>query len=168
MFYFCSIIANSLGSQVVEDCSNLSAFECKKQKWNISGDKLHGHWLGSDPDERHNELKSFLNEHFIFFVCICSFYTADISSTFILILSVFVVQNSCHQGSTFQHIWSKIADDCRMWQKFWTDWYKNKVQIFWEGHRFLWNLHCRFVLSNGQIFGGIFTKLRGLLRIHQL
>ena len=26
----------------------------------------------------------------------------------------------------------------------------SKVHIFWEGHKFLWNLHCRFVLcSNG-------------------
>jgi len=30
-----------------------------------------------------------------------------------------------------------------------------KVYIFWEGHKFSQNLHRIFVLSNGQIYGGI-------------
>ena len=41
--------------------------------------------------------------------------------------------------------------------------------IFWEGHKFLRNLHRRFVLcSNGQIYGGYFAKFCGLLRIYKL
>ena len=32
-----------------------------------------------------------------------------------------------------------------------------KVHIFWEGHKFLRNLHRRFVLSKSQIYGGDFT-----------
>ena len=44
-----------------------------------------------------------------------------------------------------------------------------KVHIFWECHKFLRNLHCRFVLcSNGQIHGGDFAKFCGLLRIYEL
>ena len=36
---------------------------------------------------------------------------------------------------------------------------RDKVHIFWEGHKFLRNLHRRFVLcSNGQIYGGDFPK----------
>ena len=36
----------------------------------------------------------------------------------------------------------------------------SKVHIFWEGHKFLQNLHRRFVLcSNGQIYGGDFRKI---------
>ena len=42
-----------------------------------------------------------------------------------------------------------------------------KVHIFWDGHKFLQNLHRRFVLcSNGQIYSGDFAKLCGLLRIY--
>ena len=45
----------------------------------------------------------------------------------------------------------------------------DKVHIFWEGHKFLRNLHRRFVLcSNGQIYGGDFAKFCGLLRIYEL
>ena len=44
-----------------------------------------------------------------------------------------------------------------------------KVHIFWEGHKILRNLHRRFVLcSNGQIYGGCFAKMCGLLRIYEL
>ena len=44
-----------------------------------------------------------------------------------------------------------------------------KVHIFWEGHKFLRNLHRRFVLcSNGQIYGGDFSKFCFLLRIYEL
>ena len=47
--------------------------------------------------------------------------------------------------------------------------YRGKVHIFWEGHKFLRNLHCRFVLcSNGQIYSGDFAKICGLLRIYEL
>ena len=45
---------------------------------------------------------------------------------------------------------------------------KDKVHTFWEGHKILRNLHCRFVLcSNGQIYGGDFANLCGLLRIYE-
>ena len=38
--------------------------------------------------------------------------------------------------------------------------------ILREGHKFLRNLHCRFVLcSNGQVYGGDFAKFCGFLRI---
>ena len=44
-----------------------------------------------------------------------------------------------------------------------------KVHIFWEGHKFLQNLNCRFVLcSNCQISCGDFAKFCGLLRIYEL
>ena len=44
-----------------------------------------------------------------------------------------------------------------------------KVHIFWDGHKFLWNLHRRFVLcSNCQIYGGDFADFCGLLRIYEL
>ena len=44
----------------------------------------------------------------------------------------------------------------------------NKVHIFWEGHKFLQNLHQLFVLcSASQIIGGDFTKLCGFLRIYE-
>ena len=47
--------------------------------------------------------------------------------------------------------------------------FQSKVHIFWEGHKFLRNLHCRFVLcSNGQIYYGDFAKFCGLLRIYEL
>ena len=43
-----------------------------------------------------------------------------------------------------------------------------KVHIFSEGHKFLWNLHHRFVLcSNSQIYGGYFAKFFGLLKIYE-
>ena len=43
-----------------------------------------------------------------------------------------------------------------------------KVHIFWEGYKFLQNLHRRFVIcSNGQIYGGDFSKFFGLLRIYE-
>ena len=117
-FHFCSIIANSLGSQVVEDCSNLSAFECKKQKWNISGDKLHGHWLGSDPDERHNELKSFLNEHFfsVYFLALHTRYFFHFHTYFIwrcLFLSSEFLPSRLH----FSMSLIKMAVDCRNFQE---------------------------------------------------
>ena len=44
-----------------------------------------------------------------------------------------------------------------------------KVHIFWEGHKFLQNLHHRFVVcSNGQIYAGDFAKCCGLLKIYEL
>ena len=44
-----------------------------------------------------------------------------------------------------------------------------KVHIFWDGHKFLWNLHRRFVLcSNCQMYGGDFATFCGLLRIYDL
>ena len=44
-----------------------------------------------------------------------------------------------------------------------------KVHIFREGHKFLQNLNCRFVLcSNCQISCGDFAKFCGLLRIYEL
>ena len=43
-----------------------------------------------------------------------------------------------------------------------------KVHIFLEGHKFLLNLHCRFVLCIGQIYGRDFAKFCGLLRISEL
>ena len=44
-----------------------------------------------------------------------------------------------------------------------------KVYIFWEGHKILRNLHCRFVLcSASQIYDGHFTKFCSLLRIYEL
>ena len=46
---------------------------------------------------------------------------------------------------------------------------KCKVHIFWEGQKFLQNLHHRFVLCiNGQIYGGDFSKFCGLLRTYEL
>ena len=43
-----------------------------------------------------------------------------------------------------------------------------KVHLFWEGHEFLRNIHCRFVLcSNGQIHDGDFAKFCELLRIYE-
>ena len=61
----------------------------------------------------------------------------------------------------------------RLWQKsakqkslvFWNI----KVQIFYEGHKILRNLHRRFDRYYiGQIYGGDFAKLCGLLRIYEL
>ena len=44
-----------------------------------------------------------------------------------------------------------------------------KFHIFWEGHKFLRNLHHRFGLcSNSQIYGGDVAKFCGLLRIYKL
>ena len=44
-----------------------------------------------------------------------------------------------------------------------------KVHIFWEGHKILRNLHCRFDRYYiGQIYGGDFTKICGLFRIYEL
>ena len=44
-----------------------------------------------------------------------------------------------------------------------------KVHIFWEGHKILRNLHCRFVLcSASQIYSGDFAKFCGLLKICEL
>ena len=46
---------------------------------------------------------------------------------------------------------------------------KYKVNIFWEGHKILQNLHRRFDhYYIGQIYGGDFAKLFGLLRIFEL
>ena len=43
------------------------------------------------------------------------------------------------------------------------------INVFWEGHKFLRNLHRRFVLcSNCQIYDGDFAKFYGLLRIYEL
>ena len=39
---------------------------------------------------------------------------------------------------------------------------KNKVHIFWEGHKILRNLHIR------KIYGGDFSKICGLLTIYEL
>ena len=44
-----------------------------------------------------------------------------------------------------------------------------KVHIFWEGHKFLRNFHRRFdPYYIGQIYGGDFAKICGLLRIYEL
>ena len=44
-----------------------------------------------------------------------------------------------------------------------------KVDIFWEGHKILWNLHPRFDRYYiGQIYGGDFAKNCDLLKIHEL
>ena len=44
-----------------------------------------------------------------------------------------------------------------------------KVHIFWEGHKFLWDLLRRFDWNCiGQICGGDFAKFCGLLRMHEL
>ena len=43
------------------------------------------------------------------------------------------------------------------------------VHMFWEGHKLLWNLHCRFDRYYlGQIYAGYFAKFCGLLRIYEL
>ena len=43
---------------------------------------------------------------------------------------------------------------------------RDKVHIFWEGHKILRNLHCRFDRYYiGKIYGGDFRKLFVLLRI---
>ena len=45
----------------------------------------------------------------------------------------------------------------------------NKVHIFWEGHKSLQNLHCRFDWHYiGQIYGGDFANFCGLFRIYEL
>ena len=45
----------------------------------------------------------------------------------------------------------------------------DKVHILWEGHKILWNIHCRFVLcSASQIYGGDFTKFIGVIKIYEL
>ena len=45
----------------------------------------------------------------------------------------------------------------------------SKVHIFWELHKFLRNIHRRFVLcSNGQIYVGDFKTICDLLRIYEL
>ena len=44
-----------------------------------------------------------------------------------------------------------------------------KVHIFWDGHKFLQNLHRRFVLcSNGQIYSREYAKFCGHLGIFEL
>ena len=44
-----------------------------------------------------------------------------------------------------------------------------KVHIFWEGHKILRNLHLRFDgYYLGQVYGGNFGKICGLLRIYEL
>ena len=45
----------------------------------------------------------------------------------------------------------------------------DKVHIFWEGHKILQNLHCRFdCYYIGQIDGGDFAKICGLLKKYEL
>ena len=45
----------------------------------------------------------------------------------------------------------------------------DKVHIFWEGHKVLWNPHQLFDMQYiGQIIGGDFAKFCGLLRIYEL
>ena len=44
-----------------------------------------------------------------------------------------------------------------------------KVHIFWEGHKILQNFHRRFDhYFIGQIYGGDFAKICGLLRLYEL
>ena len=44
-----------------------------------------------------------------------------------------------------------------------------KLDIFWEGHKILRNLHRRFDRYYiGQIYGEYFAKICGLLRIYKL
>ena len=46
---------------------------------------------------------------------------------------------------------------------------QDKVHIFWEDHKILWNLHRRFdQYYIGQISIGDFAKFCGLLRIYEL
>ena len=46
---------------------------------------------------------------------------------------------------------------------------QGKLHIFWEGHKILRNLHCRFdCYYIGQIYGGDFEKFCGFLRIYEL
>ena len=53
---------------------------------------------------------------------------------------------------------------CLFCLRLWT-----KVHIFWEGHKILRNLHRRFDRYNiGQVYGGDFAKICGLLRIYEL
>ena len=71
----------------------------------------------------------------------------------------------------------RLHPKCAIWQVFFS-WkqhnflfrrFHSKVHAFWEGHKFLRNLHRRFVLcSNGQIYDGDFAKFCGLLRIYEL
>ena len=47
--------------------------------------------------------------------------------------------------------------------------YLSKVHIFWEDHKILRNLHRRFDRSYiGQIYGGNFENISGVLRIYEL
>ena len=63
-----------------------------------------------------------------------------------------------------------LADRCHNESKyFWSRTSSSKVQIFWEGHKILRNLHCRFDRHYiGQIYCGDFAKFCGLLRIYEL
>ena len=47
--------------------------------------------------------------------------------------------------------------------------FRYKVHIFWESHKILHNLYCRFDWHYiGQIYSGDFAKFCGLLRIYEL
>ena len=55
-----------------------------------------------------------------------------------------------------------------IWQSIFNN-FLFKVHIFWEGHKILRNLHRRFDRYYiGQIYGGDFAKICGLLRIYEL
>ena len=57
------------------------------------------------------------------------------------------------------------------YNRFYKD-FLSKVHIFWEGHKFLRNLHCTVdlshVCSNGQIYAGDFENFCGVLRRYEL
>ena len=44
----------------------------------------------------------------------------------------------------------------------------SKVNVFWEGHKILWNLRQFVLCTASQIIGGDFAKFYGLLRIYEL
>ena len=70
------------------------------------------------------------------------------------ILNEFARFDFCSAKLLFQKVFFKIF---------------HKVQIFWEGHKILQNLQCRFEFYYiGLIYGGDFAKICGLLRIYDL
>ena len=61
------------------------------------------------------------------------------------------IKQGCFSKKTWLTIFELWIRDDNTYLKF--------IYIFWEGHKFLRNLHCRFVLcSNGQIYGGDFAN----------
>ena len=82
-------------------------------------------------------------------------------------------QNSVSQSILILTIWDSMAFclfNLRQYQKTSVDFhFLLQVYIFWEGHKILRNLNCRFDWHyTGQIYGGGFAKLCDLLRIYEL